>query len=59
MAAFGFKIISTTLFHDVIVNRNRGFFEIAEGQEGFFTTKQAKAAGFAENTHLYYVQVGN
>src|SRR5436309_15079262 len=34
-------------------------FEIAEAQEGFFTTKQAKAAGFAENTHPYHVQVGN
>jgi predicted transcriptional regulator of viral defense system len=37
----------------------RRLFEIAEGQEGFFTTKQAKAAGFAENTHPYHVQVGN
>src|SRR5438477_5295702 len=37
----------------------RRLFEIAEGQEGFFTTKQAKAAGFAENTHTYHVQVGN
>jgi predicted transcriptional regulator of viral defense system len=34
-------------------------FEIAEEQQGFFTTKQAKAAGFAENTHPYHVQVGN
>jgi predicted transcriptional regulator of viral defense system len=34
-------------------------FEIAEGQQGFFTTKQAKAAGFAENTHPYHVQAGN
>lgn len=34
-------------------------YEIAESQEGFFTTKQAKAAGFAENTHPYHVQVGN
>lgn len=34
-------------------------YEIAEGQQGFFTTKQAKAAGFAENTHPYHVQVGN
>jgi hypothetical protein len=37
----------------------RRLFEIAEGQKGFFTTKQAKAAGFAENTHPYHVQVGN
>jgi len=34
-------------------------YEIAEAQEGFFTTKQAKAAAFAENTHPYHVQVGN
>src|SRR5271170_2396970 len=34
-------------------------YEIAEGQQGFFTTKQAKAAGFAENTHPYHVQAGN
>ena len=34
-------------------------YAMAEGQQGFFTTKQAKAAGFAENTHPYHVQVGN
>src|SRR6202049_1428424 len=34
-------------------------YEIAELQQGFFTAKQAKAAGFAENTHPYHVQVGN
>lgn len=34
-------------------------YEMAEAQQGFFTTKQAKAAGFAENTHPYHVQVGN
>src|ERR1039458_8882317 len=38
---------------------SRRLFEIAEHQQGFFTTKQAKAAGFAENTHPYHVQVGN
>src|SRR5580692_858032 len=38
---------------------SRRLFEIAELQQGFFTTKQAKAAGFAENTHPYHVQVGN
>jgi len=37
----------------------RRLFEIAEGQQGFFTAKQAKAAGFAENTHPYHVQAGN
>ena len=38
---------------------SRRLFEVAEPQQGFFTTKQAKAAGFAENTHPYHVQVGN
>ena len=37
----------------------RRLFEIAEAQQGFFTTKQAKAAGFAENTHSYHVKVRN
>src|SRR4029453_4144563 len=37
----------------------RRLFEIAEQQQGFFTAKQAKEAGFAENTHPYHVQVGN
>jgi hypothetical protein len=34
-------------------------YEIAEVQNGFFTTKHAKAAGFAENTHPYHVYAGN
>ena len=34
-------------------------YEIAGDQQGFFTTKQAKSAAFAENTHPYHVQVGN
>jgi predicted transcriptional regulator of viral defense system len=38
---------------------SRRLFEFAEQQQGFFTAKQAKAAGFAENTHPYHVQVGN
>src|SRR5438445_12358541 len=38
---------------------SRQLFEVAEQQQGFFTTKQAKAAGFAENTHPYHVHVGN
>ena len=38
---------------------SRRLFDIAEQQQGFFTTKQAKAAGFAENTHPYHVQAGN
>lgn len=38
---------------------SRRLFELAEQQQGFFTAKQAKAAGFAENTHPYHVQAGN
>ena len=38
---------------------SRRLFELAQQQQGFFTPKQAKAAGFAENTHPYHVQVGN
>lgn len=38
---------------------HRRLYDIAESQQGFFTTKQAKAAGFAENTHPYHVRVGN
>lgn len=38
---------------------SRRLFESAQEQQGFFTTKQAKAAGFAENTHPYHVRVGN
>ena len=37
----------------------RRLYDIVEVQQGFFTTKQAKMAGFAENTHTYHVQVGN
>jgi predicted transcriptional regulator of viral defense system len=37
----------------------RHLYEIAETQQGFFTAKQAKVAGFAENTHPYHVHVGN
>ena len=38
---------------------HRRLYEIAESQQGLFTTKEAKAAGFAENTHPYHVHAGN
>jgi hypothetical protein len=34
-------------------------YELAEVQNGFFTTKQAKAASFAKNGHPYHVRAGN
>ena len=33
--------------------------EIAQSQQGFFTTKQAIRAGFSEKTHSYHVNAGN
>lgn len=33
-------------------------FEIAESQQGFFTAKQAREAGFSDNNHLYHVRTG-
>ena len=32
---------------------------IAQDQQGYFTTKQAIEAGYADNTHTYHVRVGN
>src|SRR6201998_1460972 len=37
----------------------RRLHEIARSQQGFFTTKQAIRAGFAEKTHSYHVHAGN
>jgi predicted transcriptional regulator of viral defense system len=37
----------------------RRLYEIAQSQQGFFTTKQAIRSGFAEKTHSYHVNAGN
>jgi len=37
----------------------RRLHEVAQSQQGFFTTKQAIRSGFAEKTHSYHVNVGN
>lgn len=34
-------------------------YEIAEAQQGLFTTKQAIAAGYNEKAHFYHVRVGD
>ncbi|MGB7128727.1 MAG: type IV toxin-antitoxin system AbiEi family antitoxin domain-containing protein [Candidatus Rhabdochlamydia sp.] len=34
-------------------------FEIAESQQGYFTFKQAIAAGFSDKNHRYHVQNGD
>jgi predicted transcriptional regulator of viral defense system len=37
----------------------RRLYEIAQAQQGFFTTKQALRAGFTEKVHSYHVNAGN
>jgi predicted transcriptional regulator of viral defense system len=37
----------------------RKLYQIAQSQQGFFTTKQATRAGFTEPTHPYHVRAGN
>ncbi len=34
-------------------------YAIAEGQSGYFTSKQAEAAGFSQKNHAYHVRTGN
>ena len=41
------------------LSTNKNVYRIAEIQQGYFTTKQAKQAGYAENTHPYHVHAGN
>ena len=40
-------------------NARRRLHEIAESQQGFFTTKQALQAGFSARSHFYHVQAGD
>lgn len=34
-------------------------YEIVESQQGYFTAKQAKKAGYLEEAHVYHVKAGN
>ncbi len=34
-------------------------FEVAEFQQGYFTSRQAKASGYKDNTHPYHVRSGH
>ena len=38
---------------------SRRLYESAQGQGGFFTTRQAREAGFEDNVHSYHVRSGN
>lgn len=37
----------------------RRLFQVAQSQQGFFTTKQAIRSGFADKTHAYHANAGN
>ena len=37
----------------------RRLHQVAQSQQGFFTTKQAIRSGFADKTHAYHVNAGN
>ena len=41
------------------INPFSALMEIAQAQQGYFTTRQAIAAGYADNTHTYHVSTGN
>jgi predicted transcriptional regulator of viral defense system len=47
--------------HDMGTHRNASahLFSVARDQQGFFTTKQAEAAGFRRQSHYYHVQTGH
>jgi predicted transcriptional regulator of viral defense system len=38
---------------------SRRLFQSAQGQGGFFTTRQAREAGYGDNVHPYHVRSGN
>ena len=40
-------------------NSSNNLFSVATDQHGFFTTKQAEAAGFKRQSHYYHVQTGD
>jgi predicted transcriptional regulator of viral defense system len=61
MAVF-YEYLNYLGYHADIMVRNaakRNLFAIAQDQSGYFTTKQAISAGFAEKTHRYHVRAGN
>lgn len=37
----------------------RRLYQVAQSQQGFFTTKQAIRSGFADKTHAYHASAGN
>ena len=51
------------IVEDVCVSKQNHSFaalvRVAQDQQGYFTTRQALAAGYADNTHPYHVRAGN
>lgn len=45
--------------HTITIDTKQKIYEIACGQQGYFTTKQAEEAGFSRKHHSYHVKVGN
>ena len=45
--------------HGKSQNSKNKLFEIAESQQGYFTSEQAKASGYKDNTHPYQVRSGH
>ncbi len=39
--------------------RHKELYQLAESQNGYFTTKQAAALGYASNKRIYHVRAGN
>jgi len=44
---------------NVRIQVSKDLYEVAEAQQGYFTTAQAIEAGIADNAHPYHVNVGN
>lgn len=40
-------------------NAERKLHQLASSQQGYFTAKQAKTAGYSDSTHLYHVKNGD
>jgi predicted transcriptional regulator of viral defense system len=41
------------------LERQKDLYQLAESQNGYFTTKQAAALGYASNKRIYHVRAGN
>lgn len=42
-----------------VLAKTKELFELAAGQEGLFTSKQAEQVGYVSNNHAYHIKAGN